>query len=105
MPDKALANSEPLPHIRRLMRDSEMLREGGIVEIACENASVADYIKHWEVRALAAEAEIKRWQALDEYLPIGFAIGDDATAELAVQLVEVEEKLRDALKKIETLEK
>jgi|ERR1700722_5596231 len=33
-------------------------RTMGIVELACENQSVSDYIEHWEGRALKAEAQL-----------------------------------------------
>lgn len=36
----------------------------GIVEIAVRNQSVADYVKHWESRCLAAEASLRSAKAI-----------------------------------------
>ena len=49
--------------------------------------------------ALKAEtARADRYKALHEHLPEGYAIGDDATAELAVELTAANEKLAAARK-------
>lgn len=46
--------------VKRLKHDSHVLRECGIVEIAVHNdtCSVGEYMKHWEDRALKAEASL-----------------------------------------------
>jgi hypothetical protein len=42
-------------------------RTMGIVELACENQSVSDYIEHWEGRALKAESiQVILLEALQE---------------------------------------
>ena len=45
--------------------------------------------------------ELKRYKALEEHLPERFAIGDDATAELAVKLSKTEQALSQAEEKLE----
>lgn len=45
-------------------------------------------------RVASLQQELDRFKALDQHLPPGYAIGDDATAELAVELVEAKEQLR-----------
>lgn len=37
--------------------DRDMLANGGVIEVAIRNPSVSDYMKHWEGRAEAAEAD------------------------------------------------
>lgn len=52
---------------------------------------------HWtSFREVLAEFERLALAALDKYLPEGYAIGDDATAELAVKLARAESELEDA---------
>ena len=44
--------------IDALQADREILHKAGIVEIAARNPNVMEYIKHWEARAEAAEAQL-----------------------------------------------
>lgn len=41
----------------------EMLTKAGIIEVAVRNPSVADYMKHWEARALSAESKVTALEA------------------------------------------
>ena len=41
------------------------------------------------------KGELRRFTALEAHLPPGYAVGDDATAELAVKLAEVERQLAE----------
>lgn len=43
------------------------IRNASIIEIACENPSVKDYMEHWEDRALKAE---KKLAALEKPVPV-----------------------------------
>jgi hypothetical protein len=44
--------------ILRLRREVEMLTKAGIVEVAVRNPSVAEYMRHWEDRAIKAESAL-----------------------------------------------
>ncbi|MGN6770654.1 MAG: hypothetical protein ACTHJQ_12540 [Rhizobiaceae bacterium] len=45
--------------IRKLRHEVEMLMGAGIIEVAVRNPNVAEYMKHWEDRALKAEAAVR----------------------------------------------
>lgn len=45
--------------------------------------------------------ELARFKALDQNLPEGFAIGDDATADLAIELVEAKFKMTGLREELE----
>ena len=47
----------PTARIAELEADREILHKAGIVEIAARNPNIMEYIKHWQARAEAAEAE------------------------------------------------
>ncbi len=51
--------------------------------------------KHAVAEMVDAIAELNHFRALNEHLPPGFDIGDDATAELAIKLVAAEAHIRE----------
>jgi hypothetical protein len=51
--------SETEREIQRLRWENDMLTKGGIIEVAIRNRSVAEYMEHWESRALKAEAQLQ----------------------------------------------
>ena len=53
--------------IEELEAEIETLTTAGIVEVAARNPNVLEYMKHWEGRAEAAEAENKRWRELADW--------------------------------------
>jgi len=52
----------------QLRAEVEWLKTFGIVEIAASNSSVLDYYKHWEDRAVRAEAELATERARLDWL-------------------------------------
>ena len=54
--------------IHRLKAELNMLWHAGIIEVAVRNRSVADYMEHWEGRALKAEATISALEAENKRL-------------------------------------
>ena len=52
--------------IDALQADRETLYKSGICEIAARNPSVMEYMRHWEARTEAAEAEIARMRDKNE---------------------------------------
>lgn len=54
--------------IHRLKAELNMLWHAGIIEVAVRNRSVADYMEHWEGRALKAEATITALEAENKRL-------------------------------------
>lgn len=50
------AKAPPKTEIERLRDELHLVKTAGIIEIAVRNPSVADYMDHWEGRALKAEA-------------------------------------------------
>jgi len=90
MPDMNCAqNNEEVdePWLRKLRGDANLLRYGSTVEIAVVNKNVAEYVRHWEGRAIEAEEKVERLEK-----------------ELKMWAAKVEGKLRVALKKIESVE-
>ena len=65
--DEQACAAEPLSafdqELRRLRNEVDMLTKAGIIEVAVRNPSVAEYMAHWEGRALQAEAEISSLRA------------------------------------------
>ncbi|MGN6773139.1 MAG: hypothetical protein ACTHJQ_25320 [Rhizobiaceae bacterium] len=53
------AISDEEREIRKLRHEVEMLMGAGIIEVAVRNPNVAEYMKHWEDRALKAEAAVR----------------------------------------------
>jgi chromosome segregation ATPase len=49
--------------IERLSSELDHFKNSGIIEVAVRNASVSEYMRHWEGRALSAEAELERLRA------------------------------------------
>jgi hypothetical protein len=54
----ACANAEPLSRLEQLERENADFRTWGIIEVAVRNPNVAEYMQHWEGRALRAEAAL-----------------------------------------------
>ena len=53
--------------IEELETELRLMKTAGIIEVSARNASVMEYMKHWERRAEAAEAKLaKATLALDE---------------------------------------
>jgi len=53
--------------IKELEAELNLVKTSNIVEVAIRNPSVMEYMKHWEGRAEAAEAKLKKAvEALDE---------------------------------------
>ena len=42
-----------------MRHELRLLKTAGVVEVACLNPNVMDALKHWESRALKAEAELE----------------------------------------------
>jgi hypothetical protein len=51
------------------------------------------HIHDLQSRLQAAEQRVRKFESLEAHLPPGFAIGDDATAALAIKLVEAEQRV------------
>lgn len=49
--------------ISALEAERDLLTTSGIVEVSIRNPNVADYMRHWEARAEAAEAQVATLQA------------------------------------------
>ena len=49
--------------VTKLRADSEILRTAGIVEVSVRNASVREYMLHWETRTRNAEVEVEKLRA------------------------------------------
>jgi len=60
-----------------------------------------ELLKQERERADAAERELARFKALEAHLPEGYAIGDDATATLAVEVESLRTELREIKQKLE----
>lgn len=80
-------------------RDEEFQRAEAYGRIAA-NYLNEKYDLEAKVRELRStierlEGELRRFTALEAHLPPGYAVGDDATAELAVKLAEVERQLAE----------
>lgn len=52
------AASEPKSEVDKLRDELHLMKTAGIIEVAVRNPSVADYMNHWEGRALKAEAAL-----------------------------------------------
>jgi len=49
--------------VTKLRADAEILRAAGIVEVSIRNASVREYMLHWETRTRNAEVEVEKLRA------------------------------------------
>lgn len=65
-PIEPATNSEPVTEVQKLQREIDILTKGGIIEVAIRNPSVAEYMHHWEGRALKAEAFSVNWLPISE---------------------------------------
>ena len=76
-----------------------------ITEIACENQSVSDYVKHWEGRAETAEARVSELE--QEYEFWHKKAGDEhaKVAELEKRIAELTEQKKDTYESFLSLEK
>lgn len=68
-----------------LRAELHLMKTAGIIEVAVRNPSVADYMAHWEGRALAAEA---RTQAAEQRVKDAVR-GLEASSELINRLMHV----------------
>ncbi len=107
-----------IKEFRRLQAELAFMKSCGIAEVSIRNPSVMDYMKHWEGRALKAEAELER---VKKELPSeAFKAGcqkniDDMKAEhqklfqansqLSIRAEKAEADLAQAKKEIELLRK
>lgn len=46
--------------IEELKAENHLLKTAGVIEVAVRNPNVAEYIRHWEARAEAAEAKLAK---------------------------------------------
>jgi hypothetical protein len=90
---------------------AEAFREASEKNLRSERDQFEKLFEDAHRRITKAEAEVgelrqelARWRALDKHLPQFYAIGDDATATLAVELTETEEILNRVKAKNEELE-
>jgi len=65
--------------IEGLQREIEHLTKSGITEVAVRNPSVAEYMKHWEARAAAAESKLAALQEGSGTQPLGYVTKEDLT--------------------------
>ncbi len=49
------AQGEPTPQWRIVADELDMMKTAGVIEVAVRNPNVAEYMRHWEGRVLAAE--------------------------------------------------
>lgn len=79
--------------IEALQAEVQILNQGGIVEIASRNPSVMEYMKHWEGRAEAAEAELRHYKC--EVVETALANEKDAEARLEKAVATLKEVKKD----------
>jgi hypothetical protein len=72
MSDAQAANAEPISEVDKLREELRFLRTCGIIEIAARNANVAEYMRHWEMRAEKAEAALRRSPSSPGAMPVAF---------------------------------
>jgi len=58
MSDAQAAKGKPSPHRLIVAAELHLMKTAGIIEVAARNPNVAEYVKHWEGRALKAESAI-----------------------------------------------
>ena len=77
--------------VTKLRADSEILRTAGIVEVSIRNASVREYMLHWETRTRNAEVEVEKLRADAEWQPIETAPKDGSLFLCWVSAIRYEE--------------
>lgn len=77
----------------------EIAAEEQVVRLEKERDEANEVCKHAVAEMVDAIAELNGFRALNEHLPPGFDIGDDATAELAIKLVAAEARIRELQEK------
>lgn len=65
--DLPFIQEEAADRIEALEAENHLLKTAGIIEVAARNPNVMEYVRHWEGRTEAAEAQLaaREWQPIE----------------------------------------